>query len=357
MKQEKRSEIIHDALNLLDDEMIEEVEKIRGGVVLDKVMASTTEEESKEEQELFVQQEFCPWRKWVALAASVCVLILAGGVWNAGISKGWVDVESENSNHAQGHAEDEWINKDVEIYDKAESEAINSEENVHLQQEEELASDMSLFFIYEGHCYVQTCDYMTKDVVGDYVCTTTGRIDEWTNEDGYVELAGSIAAKFYEVKGIDPEFMLCTVYENDVVETFINNAITLDKGSELLVDRIGLEENYKQVSYLTDREWENQYKTKQKPTVISEEHRELFDRFIDSFNEGDFVSTKSMGMNKDVVYDSDAIYHLYITTQEGVLLHFLLLDNGYVSFSGLEQLCLQVDEGIVRDIMNVLEKR
>lgn len=64
MKQEKRSEIIHDALNLLDDEMIEEVEKIRGGVVLDKVMASTTEEESKEEQELFVQQEFRPWRKW-----------------------------------------------------------------------------------------------------------------------------------------------------------------------------------------------------------------------------------------------------------------------------------------------------
>lgn len=66
MREEKRSEIIHDALNMLDDEMIEEVEKLRGGIVAEK--KSTTE----------IQKEIRPWRKWVAIAASVCIVILAG---------------------------------------------------------------------------------------------------------------------------------------------------------------------------------------------------------------------------------------------------------------------------------------
>lgn len=324
MRQENKSEIIHDALNLLDDEMIEEVEKLRGG-------------------EPLVQKELRPWRKWAALAASVCLFIVVGGIWNAGIRKDTLQQES---------ADQESISDNTKV-------TIPAME-VLLQHGNDMEADMIGFFIYEGRCYVQTCDYMTKEVVGDYVCTSTGFIDEWnwTREDGYVELAGSIEAKFYEVKGINPEFMLCTIFENGTVETYIhNNGITLDKGSELLVDRLGLDENYKQVSYLTGEEWENQYKTKQEPTVISEEERELFDKFIASFNEGDFVYAKSLDMNRDVIYGSDAIYHLYITTEEGVPLHFLLLGDGYVSFYGLNQVCVQVDEEVYSQIESILKNR
>lgn len=343
MKQENKSEIIHDALNLLDDEMIEEVEKLRGG-------------------EPLVQKELRPWRKWAALAASVCLFIVVGGIWNAGIRKDTLQQEDENIT-----MEDKQENIDKIQQESADQESISDNTKVTipamevlLRQEDGTKADMIGFFIYEGRCYVETCDYMTKEVVGDYVCTSTGFIDEWnwTREDGYVELAGSIEEKFYEVKGINPEFMLCTIFEDGTVETYIhNNGIILDKGSELLVDQLGLDENYKQVSYLTGEEWENQYKTKQEPTVISEKERELFDKFIASFNEGDFVYAKSLDMNRDVIYGSDAIYHLYITTEEGVPLHFLLLGDGYVSFYGLNQVCVQVDEEVYSQIESILKNR
>lgn len=345
MKQENKSEIIHDALNLLDDEMIEEVEKLRGG-------------------EPLVQKELRPWRKWAALAASVCLFIVVGGIWNAGIRKDTLQQESADQESISDDMDsDETVRPEEEQQGntgKVENGATVTipAMEVLLQQENDMEADMIGFFIYEGRCYVETCDYMTKEVVGDYVCTSTGFIDEWTSEDGYVELAGSIEAKFYEVKGINPEFMLCTIFENGTVETYIhNNGITLDKGSELLVDRLGLDENYKQVSYLTGEEWENQYKTKQEPTVISEEERELFDKFIASFNEGDFVYAKSLDMNRDVIYGSDAIYHLYITTEEGVPLHFLLLGDGYVSVYGLNQVCVQVDEEVYSQIESILKNR
>ena len=42
MKEEKYSEIIHDALNFLDDEMIEEVDRLRGGVSVECVSAQAS---------------------------------------------------------------------------------------------------------------------------------------------------------------------------------------------------------------------------------------------------------------------------------------------------------------------------
>ena len=86
MREENRSEIIHEALNLLDDEMIEEVDRLRGGVV--DVVPSAQKIDSDTTQESSIQREFRPWRKWVALAASVCVLIIVGTLWNGSMSKG-----------------------------------------------------------------------------------------------------------------------------------------------------------------------------------------------------------------------------------------------------------------------------
>lgn len=373
MKQENRSEIIHEALNMLDDEMIEEVEKLRGEVVLDKAAKPTIEHKKENMYDVDAsnseaQKEFRPWRKWGALAASVCVLILAGGIWNAGIKEPIFQMGDGNiamedggigEDKFQGEAEKQEdisddMNADGMITDDvAEGENIQDEDQnmgnsmkpengatvtipaleILLRQEDGVEADMLGFFIYQGRCYVQTCDYVTKDVVGDYVCSSTGFIDEWTREDGYVELAGSIEAKFYDVKGINPEFMLCTIHDDGTVETYIhNNGITLDKGSELLVDRLNLDENY-----------------------IAEEHRAVFDRFIASFNEGDFIYTRSIGWN--TVYDADAEYHLYITTEEGVPLHFMMLGDGYVAFHGLNQVCLKVDEEVYNEIIDVLEDR
>ncbi|MBQ2901543.1 MAG: hypothetical protein IJE49_06805 [Agathobacter sp.] len=352
MREENRSEIIHDALNLLDDALIEEVEELRGGVV-----------------EKEIPKKIYSWKKWTALAASVCVFFVAGAVWNLGLEKdifsiGFVNVESKDAEAGlKNDADEDMENEEVkDLLDGNISDGIDAEAeesaitipalNVNLKKENGLASDMIGFFIYEGRCYVQTCDYMTKDVVGDYVCTSTGLIDEWTSKDGYVEFAGSIEAEFYEVKGINPEFMLCTVYEDGVVETFVhNNGITLGRGWELLADRLGMEEEFKQVSYLTGEEWEKQYQTKQEPTTISDEHREIFDKFLASYGENKFVLKKNISTNAK----AEAVYHLYITTKEDVPLHFLLLRDGYVSYYGLDQVCVKIDEKIYEAVVDILK--
>jgi len=89
MKEEKYSEIIHDALNFLDDEMIEEVDRLRGGVSVESV---STQASMQEEIKDFSQKKAkdavdgvykktAPWRKWAALAASICLLVVVGNAW------------------------------------------------------------------------------------------------------------------------------------------------------------------------------------------------------------------------------------------------------------------------------------
>ena len=66
MREENKSGIIHDALNFLDDEMIEEVDRLRGGVSVENVSTHKVK---------------FPWRKWSTLAASICLLIVLGNAW------------------------------------------------------------------------------------------------------------------------------------------------------------------------------------------------------------------------------------------------------------------------------------
>lgn len=67
MREEQKSEIIHDAMQFLDDELIEDVDALRSGM-----------NPSKQEKGL---RTILLKRKWVAVAASICVIILAGGIW------------------------------------------------------------------------------------------------------------------------------------------------------------------------------------------------------------------------------------------------------------------------------------
>lgn len=60
MKYEKRSELLHDALNFLDEDMINDVEKLRNGDT---------------KSEITPIEKKVSWRRWAALAASVCILI------------------------------------------------------------------------------------------------------------------------------------------------------------------------------------------------------------------------------------------------------------------------------------------
>lgn len=79
MREEKKSEVIQDALNYLDDDMIEEVDALRGGfVTTEETMAEETVTEMKKK----AVRKGTAWRKWAALVASITIFILVGKVWS-----------------------------------------------------------------------------------------------------------------------------------------------------------------------------------------------------------------------------------------------------------------------------------
>lgn len=410
MSEEKRSEVIHDALHYLDDEIIEEVEELRGYVKKEEMKDSSDMENqipfSKMEKQRSVDGDIPEkverlrfmksWRKWMTLAASFCVLI--AGSWIYGNYIKSADMSKEE-NVSQQYSISEYADpsKDTESSlsreeaeetanaqdsdNSAEQEIIKSEDlsafihlpmqemlpkeeegitipkmEVSLKKENEFACDMIGFFIHEGRCYVQY-EYVKSgaDFVGECVGTVEGLIDEWTPEDGYVDGAGTFTGKIYEVEGVDPEFMLCTVWDDGVVETYINNnGITLKKGSDLVDDRLHLRNNYKRVSFQTDEEYSN---TLNEPIPLSEEDYELFDRFLDSFSDNDFAYVEGKSyypFGGDL--DNSHIYHLYFTTENGLILRFSLLGDGYVCFPWLNGVCVQIDQNIYDEVVEVLQE-
>lgn len=176
------------------------------------------------------------WLKWGAMAACLCLVMVGGVVWRYTSSRGEAPgtVGSDKTPGLIGS----------EKTDTPDT-AAASEDGVTIPPMKvslsaDVTADMHAFFIYQGRCYVQYEFLEDNDMVGEYLGTSVGLIDEWTPEEGYVELAGSISTDFYAVKGYDPSFMLCSK-ELDGVSTYIcNNGITLKYGSELYEDRLHL---------------------------------------------------------------------------------------------------------------------
>lgn len=343
MREEKRSEVIQDAINFLDDEMIEEVEELRGNKF-------TEEKVSK----------YSWTKKWVAVAAGICLLVMIGGLdriefadIQSGDTHEDVDMqENAPSDDKEEEAEDV-IDKDTivdgedTVYPESDYQSVTLPAyQVNLGKSEYYESDMALLFIYDGRCYVQTCDYMSKDVIGKYVCTTTGLIDEWTEKDGYVELAGSLEEDIYTIKGVDPEFMLCAVYDNGVVETFVhNNDISLSRGGEIL-EWLGFEVGQEEYASFCN-------KGNSCTTEVSEAAKEILDKFFANFAENEVLLRKDISATTN----EEDIYHLVIVTEDNVPLQFELLNGGYVSYYGLNEVCVKVDQRVYELVVDVLERR
>lgn len=390
MREENKEKLVQNALNMLDDELIIETEKIREKSVNTMVERSSIIKNRKR------------WRYVTSIAASVAVFLIAGAVWNEVIVPNQVDEsmveecanEEIETNLDRGedslkHENSKELDELSEIPDiseglQAESQIqLGSQEVIHLPNQEVSATlveslarvsipamkvelgiqkdvqmDMLAFFIYEGRSYVQNQYYNEGfSLLGDYVGTSVGLIDEWTSQDGYVDYAGSIAGKFYEVKGYDPEFMLCMKLADGAVETFINNnGITLGKGSDLIVDRLHLKDNVEKVSFKTQKEWDTSLQN-EKNHVLPEEYDVLMNQLLDAFCDGNFeyINT-SLDVNETGNYHhNEDNYHLTFHTKDGMRFDFVLYEDGYVRFQGFGSVCVQIDSEIYEELISVLE--
>ena len=206
----------------------------------------------------------------------------------------------------------------------------------------DIEADMIGFFIYQGNCYVHY-EWLenAEEIVGEYLGTATGLIDEWTPKDGYVELAGSVKGDIYSVKGYAPSFMLCIVHESGDISTYVcNTGITLKYGSELYEDRIHLTGNYHTIQFETRSSW---YQSKGE--VYSLEDGVIVSSFIDALNVAEFIPWESVpsleGHTTSSIYDTE-IYHVYFSMDNGTVIHLRLYENGYVRFQGMLDICVQL---------------
>ena len=219
-------------------------------------------------------------------------------------------------------------------------------------------ADMMALFIYEGRCYVQHSYGTAGDAfVGEYVGSVDGSIDEWSSKEDWVDMAGTIRGDVYTVKGMDPEFALC-IWRPGHASLFINDSgYTLVKGKDLYGDRLNLAGNYDKVVFLAEDE-----KSGQKVSVTLEnETLTPVKDFMEALYEGDFVWTKYVETTRAVedgrinLYGRNG-YMMHVWMENGIVWHLTLYEGGYVTFSGLHSVAVQMDPAAFDEMMAVLKE-
>lgn len=293
-----KNEILLDALGKLDEELVVEAAPGRKPPEKAKIAA---------------------WVKWGAMAACLCLIAAVG-------------IRKITTLPTKGEP--------LPGYSVSEDGITIPAMEVSLSTE---TADMIGFFIYEGRCYVYYDDIdEAEGLVGEYLGTATGTIDEWTPKDGYVDFAGSISGDFYSVNGYSPEFMLCTKKENGAVRTYIcNNGITLKYGKELYEDRLHLSEKNAGLQYESRESWF--YSMGELQELDMEET--FIREFIGKLSAEEFLLCRDVIEQEGWSYMVDGeIYHLYFLMNDGTKIHLRLHENGYVRFQGLLDLCVKIPE-------------
>lgn len=337
-----KKEHILDAMNEIDDDIIASVEEKRQHYF--------TENKAKQTKKI-------PWMKRISQAAGICLLI--GAAWamghaGSGEKSDSALTEQLNNSSIQEAATHAYSQTSPETKPESSYGVYIPPLTVDLSRHNAEA-DMLAFFIYEGHSYVEYERISEPvDFIGEYLDTATGSIDEWTSEDDYIELSGSIGGDFYEVKGFDPFFMLCMKWENGDVSIFINdNDLYLTTGADLFETRLHLGENYTQVLYQTREDW---YHGNGDPIPLSADCSDVITRFVQALNEAPFMNTDEIPLEEGdtTIYDRE-IYHLFFSMENGMTIQLRLYEGGYVRFQGLLSVCVKVEEESFEQLIGKLE--
>ena len=316
---------------------------MRGNELLDKM--ELIDSVYIEEAENYTKKKKPVWNKWSVLAACLCLAVLGTLIWqriSSDPNRQFPVAENDESSRADSQSS--------QLTDPEGGVTIPPH-SVSLAPND--AASMVSFFIYQGKCYSWYDWTDDTSIMGECLGTATGLIDEWTSKDGYVEFAGSVKGDFYAVKGFDPSFMLCMQREPDNIAIFIcNNGITLSHGSDLYEDRIHLTDGLYAVQYEDQFSW---FHSQDKRYQLNNIDDAILD-FIGALNAASFIHTDSVpfeeGLNS--LYDTQ-LYHLYFQMDNGIPIHLRLLENGYVLFEGILEVCVQVPEKTYQALLDLLD--
>lgn len=290
------------------------------------------------------------WRKWGAMAACLCLVVIGTVAWRYTSPQGEAPgtIGSEKTPGLIGSEKTETPGNAAASVDGVTIPPMQ----VSLSASTDMSvANMLAFFIYQGRCYVQYEFLEDEDMVGEYLGTSTGLIDEWTPKEGYVELAGSVSTDFYAVKGYDPSFMLCSKDSYGVSTYICNNGITLKYGSELFEDRLHLSGGFDSVQYESYDSWNfsrgERYQMDSVGDVVLD--------FIREMNSAQFMLSDAVPLEGDTYLAETEVYHMYFLMKNGTTVHLRLCENGYVRFQGLMDVAIQVPEETYSVLLELLD--
>lgn len=200
------------------------------------------------------------------------------------------------------------------------------------QAQPEAMIDMIGFFIYQGRLYAQM-DVVEQgqDLVGEQLGESSGTIDEWTSEDQYLEGTGSVGGPFYEVKGYDPKYMLCMVYDYGV-ELFWNNCdITVSTGGDVLEEVFRLSDGIARAEFQSESDVQKDTGHMTTITPLNQ-----LAAWVNALDQAPALASAETDMGQ-------CLGHLYLTKADGVTVHLRLMEHGYVQVAELPEVCWQME--------------
>ena len=213
--------------------------------------------------------------------------------------------------------------------------------------------DMIGLIVYRGGIYTQAANYMGDDaravegLVGEYLGTCDGSIDEWSTREEYErDFAGNIPGDFYAVSGYDPDFRICIrqefTGENGEPDLYIQfldrlNGIALETGEDLFESRLRIPGRIESIEWQTHDDWNwnrgNFHAADLGPGV--------WESFLDEVCAGEFVYTWDPdrdfyeGMARSSIYDTPNQAHLTLAMEDGTSVDLRLIEGGYVGYQPL----------------------
>ncbi len=211
-------------------------------------------------------------------------------------------------------------------------------DRIELPSESSATLDMIGLIVYHSNIYTQTKNVkcskeQQKALIGAYLGTAVGNLDEWSKRSEYSkELASSAVGKVYKVNGYDDSFRIGIpyMYEGEYYITFYENlnGITLSTGKDLYENRLLLKENYRSTLYQLHSDWNNDA-NQYKELKLS---RNIMLQFIDAIDSSPFIELD----NSSKIYNSKMeVTHLYFKLKDGTTLEVGLFEKGFVAYGNL----------------------
>ena len=172
-----------------------------------------------------------------------------------------------------------------------------------------------------------------EELMGEYLFTSPGYIDEWSSPEEYTDGTGSVAGDVYTVKGYDSAFRLCIPLDGGALLELYDtlDGITLRTGEDLYGERLHLRENWREAEYQTHDDWNSNEDTFRTPELTEEE----IAAFIDALYAGEFEYWGADSETGDIYMLGLEQKHLYFRLADGSSVELRLFENGLVKYTPL----------------------